>query len=312
MSMIEFHRKLLGDPIRNRAFHEALRRVVVPGKTTLVDIGAGTGFLSFLAAKLGVKRCYLFEQGAIIAIAREIARANGIRHCEFIERHSHAVRAPVQADVVVSETLGNFAYEERIIENMEDAKRFLLPGGTLIPQKLAQFVAPVIKEKLWREVNVWDTVGFGLDLGPAKDVGLNNMYVKTITPGDIFHGREAAKQWDAIDFRKRNRSVREGTVAWTAAKDVTVYGFALWWECELLPGVRLSTSPFGPLTHWEQIYLPVLAPIHVPARENLELHIRSDTRHQVDFNVSWDVAVRSARGRAVACQELDMRKGYVP
>ena len=53
---IEYHRTLLADRVRNAAFHAALEKVVVPGETTVADIGAGTGFLGFLAARLGATR----------------------------------------------------------------------------------------------------------------------------------------------------------------------------------------------------------------------------------------------------------------
>ena len=37
--MIELHRKLLGDRERNQTFYDALKRVIVPGQTTVADIG---------------------------------------------------------------------------------------------------------------------------------------------------------------------------------------------------------------------------------------------------------------------------------
>ena len=50
--LIEFHRTMLADAVRNAAFHEALRRVIVPGRTTVADIGCGTGLLAFMASRL--------------------------------------------------------------------------------------------------------------------------------------------------------------------------------------------------------------------------------------------------------------------
>ena len=49
--LIEFQRKLLADKARNDAFAEALKRVVKPKQTIVIDVGAGTGFLSFLASR---------------------------------------------------------------------------------------------------------------------------------------------------------------------------------------------------------------------------------------------------------------------
>ena len=33
--------------------------------------------------------------------------------------------------------------------------------------------------------------------------------------------------------------------------------FAVWWDCELIPGTAFSTSPFEKQTHWDQIFLPL-------------------------------------------------------
>jgi len=40
---IEYHRTLIADQVRNEAFFNALKSVIVPGKSIVADIGAGTG-----------------------------------------------------------------------------------------------------------------------------------------------------------------------------------------------------------------------------------------------------------------------------
>src|SRR6185503_7889877 len=79
--LIEFHRTILADRLRNEAFHEALRRVIVPGQTTVADVGSGTGLLGFMAARLGAKRVYLYEHGDVLALSKTLARRNHIRRC---------------------------------------------------------------------------------------------------------------------------------------------------------------------------------------------------------------------------------------
>src|SRR5882762_7077378 len=78
---IEYHRTLLADRVRNAAFHAALKHVIVPGETTVADIGAGTGFLGFLAAKLGAKRVDLYEAAEIAEGARKQLRENCLAEC---------------------------------------------------------------------------------------------------------------------------------------------------------------------------------------------------------------------------------------
>ena len=308
MSEIELHRKLLGDKVRNDALRAALERVVTPG-CTVADIGAGTGFLSFLARRFGAAQCHLYEYSGALALARELARKNGITGLTFVQAHSTEVRKPPPADVVVSETLGNFALEEGLLETLVDARRFLKRGGTLIPCGLRQFVAPVTAPRLQREIDVWPQVGHGLDLAPAREVSLNNMYVRSVKPSDLA-GPAAARQWDEIAFTARARpsSQRRATVSWRAAElGAQVHGFALWWEAELLPGITLSTSPYAAATHWEQVYLPLLEPAAPQDGESLELSLASDTRQGV--RLVWEIALRRPGGKPRAAQRHDLLRG---
>src|SRR6202008_4043793 len=111
---IEYHRTLLADRVRNTAFHAALSRVIVKGETTVADIGSGTGFLGFLASKLGAKRGDLYETADIAAVPRTLLPHNRLGNCRIVEAHSVEVAKPEQVDVIVSETLGNYPFEENI------------------------------------------------------------------------------------------------------------------------------------------------------------------------------------------------------
>src|SRR6185436_20244813 len=72
VSEIELHRKLLGDAVRNAALADALKRTIKPGMT-VADLGAGTGFLSFLARRLGASQCHLYEYTATLELAQQLA-----------------------------------------------------------------------------------------------------------------------------------------------------------------------------------------------------------------------------------------------
>ena len=81
---IEFQRLILADRVRNEALAAALRRVIVPGRTTVADLGSGTGFLSFLASRLGAKRCWLYETSELLELSKELARKNGVKNVTFV------------------------------------------------------------------------------------------------------------------------------------------------------------------------------------------------------------------------------------
>ncbi len=306
--MLELHRLLLGDTIRNDAFAKALKTVITPAAGTIIaDIGSGTGFLSFVAEQLGAKHCHLYEVSDLLPLSKQLAKENGIKRCTFFQMHSTDVKKPVQCDVVVSETLGNWPYEENIIETMNDAHRFLKPKGVIIPQELRSFVAPVITPRLYNELNVWDRVGHGLSFAAAKERCMNNMYVKDVQPGDLGE----AKEWDAVDFRKKNASIRKATVEWSFNKPTTLYGFAVWWEATVIKNISLRTGPSEPPTHWKQIYLPLINPLPIRSSETIRLHLTSDSRYEVKINVAWETTVLDTKGKGLKTFKQDMKKGYI-
>lgn len=309
--MLELHRKILGDTGRNDAFYAALKKSIVPGKSVVCDIGSGTGFLSFLASKLGAKECHLFEQSEDMLLCQELAQTNKIENLKFHHEHSGQSEAKILADVLVSETLGNYALEENIIESVEDAKRFLKKGAVIIPGKIEQFACPVTSKEVWESVNVWDAIGYDLDFSAAKNISLQNMYVRSIKPDQLMHEKHAVQLWDTIDFSQTNESVRQATISWKSSQEQTIYGFALWWNAHLIKGVELSTSPFDVPTHWEQIFLPLFDPMHLAADHRLDLTLVSDTSPEVKVNLEWDATLWSADGKPLSHQHLDMQQGFI-
>ena len=306
---IEFHRRMLADRVRHEAFRAALKQAIDPGRSTVVDIGAGTGVLAFFAREIGAREVWLYDPGPALQLAEIVAARNGIDGLHFVPERSLDVADPPHADVVVAEVLGNFAYEEGVLETLRDARRFLAPRGTLIPRSIAQWVAPVTSDRFERDFRTWRGVGYGLDWSDAEHVTRNNMYVFAIEPRDLLAAEPRC--WDSLEFTDEIDSRRTGRAAWTLAADAPVYGFALWWECTLAPGVALTTSPFAPRTHWDQIYLPVLEPLAGRAGDEIAIEIASETGgDDTGIDVRWIVEQRRG-GEVVVQQALDLRAGFI-
>jgi len=309
MSLIEYQRVILADPVRNRAFSDALKKLIVPGVTTVADIGAGTGYLSFLARKLGAKECHLYEVSELSDVSRGLAKENDITSCYFVHKHSTEVKNPPNVDLIISETFGNFALEESIIGNLNDAQRFLKPGGTMVPSTLRQFIAPVIFDRIQQTIDTWSGIEGDFTWKAAHEVAMNNMYVKEIRPEDLL--KEGTREWDRIDFTKHNKEIRHAKVEWHFLQPATCNGFCLWWESDLAPGVTLSTSPFTERTHWQQIYLPLLEPVSLKPNETLEITLGVDSRYDVRINVVWKTTVKDSQGKALHPQSQDIRRGFL-
>jgi protein arginine N-methyltransferase 1 len=310
--LIEFHRRMLADEVRSAAFEAALRQVIIPGVTTVADIGAGTGVLGFMAQKLGAKEVHLVEHGPVIELAARLADDNRIPGLHFWQAHSGEILDPPQVDVVVAEILGNVALEENALETLADARRFLRPGGVIIPARLEQYVAPVRTDRFWRELRSWERAPLGLDFRAAQALSLDNLYVQRIAPADLAGNADNARRWDLLEFMaERISRERRGHARWDLQQATDIYGLALWWQCELVHGVVLSTSPFAAPTHWDQVHAPMTEPVRALPGDVLEVAIESETGGgESGIGMRWSVTHRRG-GAELSRQQQDIGRGFL-
>lgn len=132
---------MLADRVRIEAYEEAIGKYVRRGQT-VVDLGAGTGILGFMAARRGA-RVHAVEHGRIIEAAEAVALANGL-DVVFHRMHSSRLRLPERVDVIIHEQIGEAAYDESVVENMAELRdRLLKRGGRILPSRLDLYVEPV-------------------------------------------------------------------------------------------------------------------------------------------------------------------------
>jgi precorrin-6B methylase 2 len=310
---IEYHRTLIADRVRNEALFAALKAVIRKGETVVADVGAGTGLLGLMASKLGAKTVYLYETAEVAGVAAQILKANRARNCQLMPCHSTEMHDPPQVDVIVSETLGNYALEENIIDTIADArKRFLKPGGVIIPNRIRQFAAPVVSDRIHQELCAWDSVGHDLDLSAARTMSFNNAYVRSLKPAELLDQGRSAREWDTIDLTLDTKSNRKGEVSWKLSAPAKIYGFAVWWSADLSPGIALSTAPDAPGTHWEQLYFPVQAPIEAKKSEAVTVSLRSTSSEEGGTHLAWTAVHFDAKGKSLSRQAHDLNKGWIP
>jgi hypothetical protein len=310
---IEYHRTLIADRVRNQAFHDALSRVIRRGETTVADIGAGTGLIGLMAAKLGAREVMLYEAAEVAGVADAVLEANRVKECHLMPCHSTEMDNPPRADVVVSETLGNYAFEENIISTLADARqRHLKDGGVIIPARIRQFAVPVVSDRIHRELSAWDDVGFGLDLSPARTMSFNNVYVRSFAADELLDGGEAALVWDTVTLGSDKKGGRKGEASWMVTEAVTVFGFAYWWDADLVEGVTLSTAPTAPRTHWEQLYFPIERPISLEEAESVLVSLRSHSSEETGTHLAWTAVHFGANGASKGRQAMDLDKGWIP
>jgi SAM-dependent methyltransferase len=136
--------RMLVDKVRCDALREAIRRIVKPGDV-VVDLGAGTGLLSFFAVQAGARHVYAIELSGIAETTAGLIAANGMQdRITLIRGNSKKVKLPERCDLLVSETLSSFCFDtENAVEYIADAReRFLKPGARIIPERCDTFLMP--------------------------------------------------------------------------------------------------------------------------------------------------------------------------
>lgn len=176
--VLQYHRLMLGDAVRNKLLAKAISQVVNEN-TSFLDIGAGSGIWAILAAKLGAKRVVAVEiEECLIPIIYKHAQENGVANrIEIIHGRSNDVKIKGKFDVIVSELFGGDAMGAETIKSFIDLRtRFLADGGVLMPHRLVTFAAPVHLRS--------DEVPAAVDLGTGflRSIQLN--YPLNLTAGD--------------------------------------------------------------------------------------------------------------------------------
>jgi protein arginine N-methyltransferase 1 len=273
------HEKALLDKIRCDAYQKAIHGTVKPGDV-VVDLGAGTGLLSFFAVQAGARHVYAIELSGITDMAAELIEANGFRdRITLIRENSRKVRLAERCDVLVTETLSSFCFdEENIIESVADAReRFLKPGGRIIPQSADTFLMPFSSD--YFGVGQFVATGpangrsfYDLDYGPmAKKLSSEWRLVRASGKPLLAHSQPALCYH--IDFQTDTRNPGKTFVPFCISTAGRLDGFLGWFEARLSEGVSLSNSPYLPLTHWWQLYLPATEQPQYHAGQTILLYL---------------------------------------
>jgi len=263
---------------------------VKPGDV-VVDLGAGTGLLSFFALQAGARHVYAIEMSRIADVAAELIEANGFQRPHHADSQKFRKGAPAG-------TLRRPGHR--------DAQRFLLRRGKHYrargrrPRALLE-ARPAHYTGIRGHIS--DAVLFGglrrgppptpyydLDFKPFserlfKTCGLvrasGQPFVSLSQPAPFYH----------IDFRKDTRNPGKTFAPFRITAEGRLDGFLGWFEAHLCEGVTLSNSPYLPLTHWWQLYLPVLEQPHYHAGQTILLYLDPSI---VAGEAAWNYAVQPA------------------
>jgi SAM-dependent methyltransferase len=299
ISDVEQHLRYVNDDVRTEAYRRALARTIRKGDRVL-DLGAGTGILGFLALEAGAGHVYSVDWSGMVALGREVATANRYTNITFLQAHSVSVILPELVDVVVCDQLGPLAVHSGLLNFLHDAaQRHLRPGGRLIPEAIELELMPIHDDTTRQLIDAWSEPLAGVDFSRARQWAANTVYARMVSASQ---GLGTPCRGSRIE----TGLPVEGPIAVAGRSTVTaangrVDAIAASWISHLAPSVTLSNSP----TRTDAIdrplqILPLEHALDVVAGDILELSLSTNPNTAA---VTWRVQQRRAPAHNVVADE---------
>ena len=231
-----WHVPMMNESHRNDAYYEGIKTAVKPGQLVL-EIGAGSGLLSMMAAKLGATQVVACEAEPLVAkTATEIVKSNGFADTvTILSKISYDVAVgkdlPEKADVLIHEIFDSAIIGEHVLPAIEDAKKRLLkPDALIVPHAASIMIALMGGEAAGQYLRVESSHSFDLShfnsIASKKipfyreDIALTPMS----TPVDAFR----------FDFMNQDSFPAEHKILeLTATAEGPCYGVVQWIRIEL-------------------------------------------------------------------------------
>lgn len=262
------HQVMLADRVRLDSYEKALAQVVAPG-AVVADVGAGTLALTALALRHGAGHVYAVEADPqLVALADQIIEANGwTGRVTLVAGDARLVPLPGKVDVIVAELMGNLGPEEdmsRILRLLR--RRYLRPGGVVVPRRLVTYAAAV----------QFDDEGWGVWRDGFLDMRLDvvQQYVEPRAQLHFFTRAPTVLGGPAVlaDSDGGDGAARLGRMPpLVIGRAGSLHAVVGYFDATLVPGVSLSNFPSYPGCNWAVWVWPLR---HTPVEPGDEVQVR--------------------------------------
>jgi type I protein arginine methyltransferase len=240
----------------------------------VLDVGAGSGILSFFAAQAEARKVYAVEASNMAKYAHQLVQSNRVGDkITIIQGIIEDINLPEKVDIIISQPMGYMLFNERMLETFLHAKKWLKEGGRMFPSRGELHVAPFTDESLYMEqhnkANFWNQTHFyGVDLSSMHSAAMKEYFRQPIV--DTFDIKICMSKSvrHIVDFMAADEMHLHWIIIplnFHVLETGTCHGLAFWFDV-LFDGSKpiwLSTSPTEPLTHWYQVRCLLTTPLFV-------------------------------------------------
>src|SRR6185312_3485573 len=187
---------------------------------------------------------------------------------------------------------GRFGFEAGLIGMFGDARRrFLKPGGRIIPSSVTLHLAPAEAAEIRRQIDFWKRPVSGLSFEAAYPLARSTGYPRHVSASELLAKSQALTTVDLHHDCER----MSGRVEFIAARNGVLDAVAGWFSAALAPGVELTNAPGAPhRINRRNVLFPLREPVDIRGGDTVAV---SMFIRPAEVVVRWKVTV--ARNGAV-------------
>lgn len=312
---------MMQDYIRTSTYQKAILGNCEDFRNSVVlDVGAGSGILSFFAVQAGASKVYAVEASSMARHAEQLVHHNNLQDkIVVIPGKIEEIKLPEKVDIIISEPMGYMLFNERMLETYLHAKKWLQPNGKMFPSQGDLHIAPFSDAALYMEqlnkANFWYQDSFhGVDLSALRKAAVKEYFRQPVV--DTFDIRicMAKSHRYTVDFRVASETdLHNIEIPFTFVMMHTseIHGLAFWFDVAFFGSTQtvwLSTSPTQPLTHWYQVRCLVDTPLFAHAGQILTGHVILRSNRRQSYDVDIELKLENSPMRVT--NSLDLKNPY--
>lgn len=293
VNISHWHIFMLSDKARNEAYAKAIAKAVKPGDHVL-DIGAGSGLLSLMAAKAGAEKVSAFEMVSDLAdVASQVVKDNGYEDVIDII-HERTTVAEIgkemskKVDVLVSEILDCGLLGEGVLSSHRHALEHLATDDCKVIPAAATVKGILIESTVQDSINPLKDIQ-GFDLSAFEKFREKNIYSKVDLKALPHRALTESVDIKTFDFKNvppafDNAFPDVTEVEFPVSENGHVTAVVFWFDLHLDSEISASTGPDGEMYHWGQAlyFLPDKREVTVGEKLTVKL-LQSDTRLRFSY-----------------------------
>ncbi|XP_076121214.1 histone-arginine methyltransferase CARM1 isoform X2 [Alosa pseudoharengus] len=273
---------MMQDYVRTGTYQRAILQNHTDFKDKVVlDVGCGSGILSFFAAQAGARKVYAVEASTMAQHAEVLVNSNRLNdRVVVIPGKVEEVSLPEQVDIIISEPMGYMLFNERMLESYLHAKKFLKSNGKMFPTIGDVHLAPFTDEQLYMEqftkANFWYQPSFhGVDLSALRGAAVDEYFRQPIVDTfdiRILMAKSVKYTVNFLETKEEDLYKIEIPFKFHMLHSGLVHGLAFWFDVAFVGSVMtvwLSTAPTEPLTHWYQVRCLLQSPLFAKAGDTM-------------------------------------------